>query len=182
MSCAWRLPFHSATVSVCSETRRQELVSGMWREAPPSALCCQPRVVEGGGVALAHGCWPSGVHEDSSEGLLQPAVPSKCDRRFLIDFEQRCCFSFHLLFLYLLDNLFLKMHISMKTASGNSYVLNPWSKKKKKKNLQKPPNSLRLYGFKGDRYRKEGMHFSDYFCFVFTSLPFSKSIDCVSVT
>lgn len=138
MSCAWRLPFHSATVSVCSETRRQELVSGMWREAPPSALCCQPRVVEGGGVALAHGCWPSGVHEDSSEGLLQPAVPSKCDRRFLIDFEQRCCFSFHLLFLYLLDNLFLKMHISMKTASGNSYVLNPWSKKKKKKIYKSP--------------------------------------------
>ena len=179
MSCAWRLPFHSATVSVLWDATTGAR-PGMWREAPPPALCRQPRVVAGGGAALAHGCWPSGVHEDRSEGLLQPAVPSKCDRRFLIDFEQRCCFSFHLLFLCLLNNLFLKMHISMKTASGNSYVLNPWSKKKK--DLQKPPNSLRLYSFKRDRYRKEAMHFSDYFCFVFTSLPFSKSIDCVNVT
>ena len=138
MSCAWRLPCHSATVSVLWDATTGAR-PGMWREAPPPALCRQPRVVAGGGAALAHRCWPSGVHEDRSEGLLQPAVPSKCDRRFLIDFEQRCCFSFHLLFLCLLNNLFLKMHISMKTASGNSYVLNPWSKKKK---IYKSPQIL----------------------------------------
>lgn len=88
------------------------------------------------------------------------------DKGVLIDFEQQCCFSFTCYFSLSLI-YYLKCTLAWRQHLGilRSLTLDP--KKKKKKNLKTPPNCLRLYSFKRDCYHKEGLHFSDYLCFVF---------------
>lgn len=102
------------------------------------------------------------------------------DKGVLVDFEQQWCFSFTCYFSLSLIIYYLKCTLAWRQHLGilMSLTLDP-----KKKNLKKPPNSLRLYSFKRDCYHKEGLHFFQIIsALFFTSFAFSKSIDCVSVT